>query len=142
MKPFRLVTCTASSQMVGLDALHVLLMSCAYAGRVNCLFPVVQGYAAQQRGADVHMSDAHPGQTDRRTDRRGRGSRDRGDARRQRIDDRAVAPVDNGRYAQVGNWAILYISPCSIQGAKRFSLSFSFFQVATGVSMMITPSIS
>ena len=71
---------------------------------------VVQGYAAQHRAADVHMSDAHPGQTDGRTDRRGRGSRDRGDARRHRIDDRAVAPVDNGRYAQVGLWAVQYIT--------------------------------
>ena len=74
------------------------------------LLAVMQGYAAQQRGADVHMSDAHPGQTDRRTDRRGRGSRDRGDARRQRIDDRAVAPIDNGRYVQVGIWAVQYIT--------------------------------
>lgn len=96
--------------MVGFGALHVLLLSCAHAGRVNWLLPVVQGYAAQQRGADVHMSHAHPGQTDRRTDRRGRGSRDRGDARRQRIDDRAVAAVDNGRYAQVGIGAVRYIT--------------------------------
>ena len=56
-----------------------------------------QSYAAQQRGPDVHMSDARLVQADRRTDRRGRGSRDRADVRRQRFDD----PADIGRYAQV-----------------------------------------
>ena len=57
----------------------------------------LQSYAAQQRGQDVHMSDARLVQADRRMDRRGRGSRDRADVRRQRFDD----PADNGRYAQV-----------------------------------------
>ena len=80
----------------------------------------MQDYAAQQRGADVHMSDARPGQTDRRMDRHGRGSRERGNARRQRIDDRAVAPVDNGRYAQVGIGVVIplltHVSPlCFLQ---------------------------
>ena len=45
----------------------------------------------------MHMSDARLVQADRRADRRGRGSRDRADVRRQRFDD----PADNGRYAQV-----------------------------------------
>ncbi len=64
---------------------------------LDALIWQLQSYAAQQRGLDVHMSDARPVQADRRMDRRGRGSRDRADVRRQRFDD----PVDNGRYAQV-----------------------------------------
>ena len=56
-----------------------------------------QSYAAQQIGPDVHMSHARLEQADRRMDRRGRGSRDRADVRRQRFDD----PADTGRYAQV-----------------------------------------
>jgi hypothetical protein len=55
----------------------------------------------------VHMSDARSVQTDRRMDRRGRGSRDRADVRRQRLDD----PADNGRYAQVLTFNML--PPCT-----------------------------
>jgi hypothetical protein len=69
----------------------------------------LQGYTAQQRGPDVHMSDARPVQADRRMDRRGRGSRDRADVRRQRFDDRVAAPIDNGRYAQVPAFTMLPI---------------------------------
>ena len=58
----------------------------------------MQGYTGQQRGSDVHMSEAHPAEADRRTDRRGRGSRERSDMRRQRIDDRAPPAVDTSRY--------------------------------------------
>lgn len=57
-----------------------------------------QGYTGQQRGSDVHMSEARPAEADRRTDRRGRGSRERSDMRRQRIDDRAPLAVDTSRY--------------------------------------------
>jgi len=57
----------------------------------------------------VHMSDARPVQADRRMDRRGRGSRDRADVRRQRFDDRVAAPIDNGRYAQVPAFTMLPI---------------------------------
>ncbi len=49
------------------------------------------------------MSDARPVQAGRRMDRRGRGSRDRADVRRQRSDD----PADNGRYAQVHTSSML-----------------------------------
>ena len=63
----------------------------------------LQSYAAQQRGPDVHMSDARLVQADRRADRRGRGSRDRADVRRQRFDD----PADSGRYAQVHTSSML-----------------------------------
>ena len=51
----------------------------------------------------MHMSDARLVQADRRADRRGRGSRDRADVRRQRFDD----PADNGRYAQVHTSSML-----------------------------------
>ncbi|KAA6417575.1 MAG: hypothetical protein FRX49_12450, partial [Trebouxia sp. A1-2] len=98
-----------------------------------------QSYAAQQRGPDVHMSDARLVQTDRRMDRRGRGSRDRADVRRQRFDD----PVDNGRYAQGSMDQVYAHGPATdgynLRDAPPLSRSHGYSEDPRGPDSAYTP---